>query len=86
MAREKSRETWNHDIVYDDPEIATEIENAKLITEEQISLYVGMFVQHARFGKGELLGWNGSGDQLKFVLRFPKHGTKTILARFCELT
>ncbi|MCB9700573.1 MAG: hypothetical protein H6711_01635 [Myxococcales bacterium] len=51
---------------------------------EAVSIYVGMRVRHARFGEGEVLGWAGLGDDLKLNLRFREHGTKTILARFCQ--
>jgi hypothetical protein len=43
-----------------------------------------MAVRHGRFGEGVLLGWSGMGQGLKLELRFPGHGAKTILARFCE--
>lgn len=84
--REQAKESWNHDIVYDDSELmAAVMDDTSTIADGHISLYVGMPVRHARFGRGELLGWSGQGEQLKFVLRFANHGTKTILARFCEI-
>jgi DNA helicase-2/ATP-dependent DNA helicase PcrA len=52
--------------------------------DEGVALYVGMAVRHGRFGEGVLLGWSGMGPSLKLDLRFPGHGAKTILARFCE--
>ena len=52
--------------------------------EDGVPLYVGMAVQHRKFGQGELLGWEGSGATLKLHLKFPTAGAKTILARFCE--
>jgi len=52
--------------------------------EEGVALFVGMHVRHPRFGEGVLLGWSGAGQSLRLELRFPGHGAKTILARFCE--
>jgi DNA helicase-2/ATP-dependent DNA helicase PcrA len=75
--------SWNDDVVYDvDPGV--ELSSDELGGEEGVMLYVGMHVRHKDFGVGELLGWAGVGPQLKFNLRFPKIGMKTILARFCE--
>jgi DNA helicase-2/ATP-dependent DNA helicase PcrA len=47
-------------------------------------LFVGMQLRHPKFGIGSVLGWQGAGQDLKVVVRFAGHGTKTILARFCE--
>ncbi len=66
---------WDDDIELDQEYVAE---------SEGVSLYVGMPVRHRKFGVGDLVGWNGVGDNLKLVLRFPQHGQKTILARFCE--
>jgi DNA helicase-2/ATP-dependent DNA helicase PcrA len=66
---------WDADIELDDD---------LLEPEDGPALYVGMRVRHREFGVGDLLGWNGSGANLKLVLRFPQAGRKTILARFCE--
>jgi hypothetical protein len=44
-----------------------------------------MHVKHQQFGVGELLGWQGTGANMKFTLRFSGAGTKTILARFCQM-
>jgi DNA helicase-2/ATP-dependent DNA helicase PcrA len=43
-----------------------------------------MQLRHPKFGIGSVLGWQGAGQDLKVVVRFAGHGTKTILARFCE--
>ncbi len=82
--------SWKDDIEYDatpdapftddelaDPGRAHEV-------GEGVALYVGMAVRHPRFGEGVLRGWSGVGQHLKLELRFPGHGAKTILARFCE--
>lgn len=83
--------SWNDDIEYDEAPDApfTEEElggDPGLHDEvgEGVALFVGMGVRHRRFGEGVLLGWSGAGEGLKLQLRFPGHGAKTILARFCE--
>lgn len=82
--------SWNDDIEYDDapdaPFTDEELGGGDHYDEvgEGVALYVGMPVRHRKFGEGVLKGWSGAGDQLKLQLRFPGHGPKTILARFCE--
>ena len=82
--------SWNDDIEYDEapdaPFTEEELGGSAASGEvgEGVALYVGMSIRHSRFGEGVLQGWNGSGDNLKLMLRFPGHGAKTILARFCE--
>ena len=83
--------SWNDDIQYDEapdaPFTEEELGGSGEHYEEVgggVALYVGMAVKHRRFGEGVLKGWSGTGDQLKLQLRFPAHGPKTILARFCE--
>lgn len=70
----------------DEPDWDDDIElDAEYAAEsEGVSLYVGMPIRHQKFGVGDLVGWNGAGDNLKVIVRFPRHGQKTILARFCE--
>ncbi len=74
---------WNDDVVYDagsDPTLdADELDGAP-----GIALYVGMAIRHRDFGEGELIGWQGMGQNLKLHLRF-RTGNKTILARFCDI-
>ncbi|MBC8071001.1 MAG: UvrD-helicase domain-containing protein [Deltaproteobacteria bacterium] len=81
--------SWNQDVVYDDPDVALdgdEIANTvSAEVGEGVALFVGMHVKHQQFGVGELLGWQGTGMNMKFTLRFSGAGTKTILARFCQM-
>lgn len=51
----------------------------------QSDLKVGYNVLHERFGKGKILEINGSGDDKKATIFFPKEGSKTILLRFAKL-
>ncbi|MEM9454219.1 MAG: UvrD-helicase domain-containing protein [Myxococcota bacterium] len=82
--------SWNDDIEYDEapdaPFTDEELGGGEHYDEvgEGVALYVGMPVRHRKFGEGVLKGWSGVGDDLKLQLRFPGHGAKTILARFCE--
>ncbi|HEY8377172.1 MAG TPA: 3'-5' exonuclease, partial [Nannocystis sp.] len=91
-ARERA---WNSDIVYDDAppapvrrRSAGEEEPAPVrrspAGDEGPALFIGMPVRHRQYGEGQVIGWDGSGANLKLHLRFAGVGTKTILARFCE--
>ena len=79
------RPTWNSDIVYDEGAAPPARKRPVAPVEtDGPRLFVGMTVCHRQYGEGQLLGWDGSGSNLKLTLRFPTIGTKTILARFCE--
>lgn len=83
-ARERS---WNSDIVYDDGAPSPPVRRRPVAASSSgdgPALFIGMPVRHKQYGEGELLGWDGSGPNLKLTLRFADIGTKTILARFCE--
>jgi len=82
----KPEPSWDSDIVYDDDALAAEAyaDAAPADTGEGVPLYVGMKVRHRKFGVADVVGWSGAGDDLKLTLRFQKHGSKTIMARFCE--
>ncbi len=79
---------WNDDIEYDQTPDAPFTEEELLgggdDVGEGVALFVGMNVRHPKFGEGVLQGWSGNGSDLKLQLRFPAHGPKTILARFCQ--
>jgi DNA helicase-2/ATP-dependent DNA helicase PcrA len=76
---------WDNDIVYDDASApGGDDDYVDDSGGEGVPIFIGMRVRHRKFGEGEVLGWSGFGDNLKLSLRFATHGTKTILARFCE--
>ncbi|MEZ4315814.1 MAG: 3'-5' exonuclease, partial [Polyangiaceae bacterium] len=77
---------WDSDIVYDDGAApgGGDDDYVDAGGGDSVPIFIGMRVRHAKFGEGEVLGWSGFGDNLKLSLRFAGHGTKTILARFCE--
>jgi DNA helicase-2/ATP-dependent DNA helicase PcrA len=84
-ARESS---WNSDIVYDEgaaPAASRRGSSRPAVrSDDGPTLFVGMPVRHRQYGEGQLVGWDGSGTNLKLHLKFPSVGVKTILARFCE--
>lgn len=87
--RPTPKPSWNDDIEYDEgidaPFTEDELDpGPSQEVGEGVALFVGMAVRHPRFGEGILKGWSGAGEGLKLNLRFPGHGAKTILARFCE--
>jgi len=48
-------------------------------------LTVGNIVEHAKFGKGEVLKIEGSGNDVKALIKFTSAGTKNLLLRFAKL-
>ena len=46
----------------------------------------GLHVLHERFGRGEVLGVEGSGIDAKATVRFDNAGTKVLMLRFAKLT
>lgn len=51
-----------------------------------VDLKVGYNVSHDRFGKGKVIKLEGNGPDKKATIFFPKHGSKTVLLRFANLT
>jgi len=52
----------------------------------ELDLKVGFNVEHERFGKGKVIKLDGTGADKKATIFFPKHGSKTVLLRFANLT
>ncbi len=75
---------WNSDIVYDAGQSAAASAATTAVEPDAVALYIGMQVKHSKFGRGEVLGWKGSGPSCKLLVRFPQAGVKTIVSRFCE--
>lgn len=46
---------------------------------------VGNFVEHQRFGKGEVLKMEGTGGDVKAEIRFEKQGIKKLILKFSKL-
>lgn len=51
-----------------------------------VALKVGYNVEHDRFGKGKITHLVGEGADKKATIFFPRHGSKTVLLRFANLT
>ena len=49
------------------------------------SLAPGMFVQHDRFGVGEVVSTDGVGENAKATIKFKNAGVKTLLLKFAKL-
>jgi DNA helicase-2/ATP-dependent DNA helicase PcrA len=50
------------------------------------TLTVGQHIEHARFGRGEVIALSGSGIDAKATVRFDNVGTKQLLLRFAKFT
>ncbi|MCR4993852.1 MAG: exodeoxyribonuclease V subunit gamma [Bacteroidales bacterium] len=50
------------------------------------TLSVGQRIEHARFGRGEIIALAGSGIDAKATVRFENVGTKQLLLRFAKFT
>ena len=49
------------------------------------SLSVGAIVQHDRFGVGEVMSTEGTGENAKATIKFQNAGVKTLLLKFAKL-
>ncbi|MDD3876329.1 MAG: 3'-5' exonuclease [Bacteroidales bacterium] len=52
---------------------------------EKQDFEVGMFVMHEKFGKGQLISLEGSGDSHKAIVLFEKQGQKQLLLKYARL-
>ena len=50
-----------------------------------LDLKVGYNVMHERFGKGKVMKIDGTGDDKKATIFFPKEGSKTLLMKFAKI-
>jgi DNA helicase-2/ATP-dependent DNA helicase PcrA len=49
-------------------------------------LRVGIAVFHAKFGEGKVLAIEGTGDDARAQVNFPRHGTKWLALSVAKLT
>ena len=49
------------------------------------ALSVGMVVQHDRFGVGQVMSAEGTGENAKATIKFQNAGVKTLLLKFAKL-
>lgn len=50
------------------------------------ALSIGTIIQHDRFGRGQVVGLEGSGDQAKAQVQFDTAGVKNLLLKFAKFT
>ena len=53
---------------------------------KKIDIHPGQHIRHDRFGYGEVLSVEGSGDSLKAKVEFENSGTKQLLLKFARFT
>ena len=53
-------------------------------TQSSSSLSVGKHIIHNRFGRGEVLRIEGTGDSTKATVQFENVGTKQLLLKFAK--
>jgi DNA helicase-2/ATP-dependent DNA helicase PcrA len=73
------------------PRIATgcDASSTKVVQQAQeaaTGLKVGMQVFHNKFGEGKVLTLEGSGDDARAQINFPRHGTKWLALSVAKLT
>ncbi len=60
-------------------------EEVRVVPEAEEGLRIGMQVRHVKFGVGTVRRLEGSGDNQKVVVYFPRVGPKKLLLRFAGL-
>lgn len=61
-------------------------ESVSSVTTASGELTVGQQIEHARFGRGEIIALAGKGIDAKATVRFENVGTKQLLLRFAKFT
>ena len=64
------------------------LENSSTVSNTNLfdsTITVGNFVEHQRFGKGEVISLEGIGANKKAEITFANHGTKKLLLQFAKL-
>lgn len=57
---------------------------AATASSQNVALSVGQYIEHERFGLGEVLRVEGEGDSAKALIRFENAGEKQLLLRFAR--
>lgn len=57
---------------------------ATIASSQNVALSVGQYIEHERFGLGEVLKVEGEGDSAKALIRFENAGEKQLLLRFAR--
>ncbi|MBT5978808.1 MAG: UvrD-helicase domain-containing protein [Gammaproteobacteria bacterium] len=58
----------------------------KIVSSSSSSIYsIGQVVNHAKFGHGTILNYEGSGDSMRLQIKFQKAGTKWLISSYAKL-
>ncbi len=58
----------------------------KMVSSSSSSIYsIGQVVNHAKFGLGTILNYEGSGDSMRLQIKFQKVGTKWLISSYAKL-
>jgi DNA helicase-2/ATP-dependent DNA helicase PcrA len=58
----------------------------KMVSSSSNSIYsIGQVVNHAKFGHGTILNYEGSGDSMRLQIKFQKAGTKWLISSYAKL-
>ena len=58
----------------------------KMVSSSNSSIYsIGQVVNHAKFGLGTILNYEGSGDSMRLQIKFQKVGTKWLISSYAKL-
>ena len=68
----------------DIPRATTAPTAARVETERTDGIRVGRFIEHERFGAGEIIAIEGTGENAKATVRFENAGVKQLLLRFAR--
>ncbi|MCK6600849.1 MAG: UvrD-helicase domain-containing protein [Bacteroidetes bacterium] len=60
-------------------------ERSVVYDEGEVAIKTGIYVEHAKFGRGKVTSVDGSGDNRKAVVFFVGHGAKTLVLKFANL-
>ena len=63
------------------PAVSRSVESGKADTH---GVEVGRLIEHERFGRGEVVRLEGSGDNCKATVRFENAGDKQLLLKFAR--
>ena len=58
----------------------------KMVSSSSGSIFsIGQVVNHAKFGNGTILNYEGSGDSMRLQIKFQKAGTKWLISSYAKL-
>jgi DNA helicase II / ATP-dependent DNA helicase PcrA len=59
--------------------------DSNFVADSPSKMKVGQNIEHERFGKGVILSLEGSGTEMKAIVRFYECGEKTLLLKFAKI-